>query len=386
MGEHLTEPKTLPSIHEIAPLDQGGVIARQGFLYQDHIAALFCLEMLRNPSLAEVWCETHDDIALIWKCDGGCSVEFVQVKSEDPGQFWSVALLCERPAGKAGTSVPERALARARCSEPTRFRMVTAVSVNEALKVLQLPRTGPARQTHRTAMDQLEAAITSKLGTLSGPNGMDCRAWLEASRWLVAESCHAVQNANTLELDRYLCQRGFVLLPEHREEHYKRLLQLVHEAAAARWDTTPGSKKITRAAFEAWVDRAARDFLFPSTGEAGGRLARKMKRAGLTAEVILLAEEFRLAYRRESLEEDFVAPSPHQRFIEDLRYNLHRRLVTLDSGQVEPGSSFLAQCLDTVQAVYAKHSAGIEVQETFAAGCMYDMTERCTHRFGAPEP
>ncbi len=378
--------KVLPSIHKLEPLDQGGVIARLGFQYQDHIAALFCLEMLRKPCLAEVWCETHDDIVLLWKCNGGSSVEFVQVKSEDPNQFWSVALLCERTAGKAGTSVAERALARARCLEPSRFRMVTAIGVNEALKVLQLSRTGPARETRRTAMEQLEAAMTSKLGAISGPNGMDCRAWLEATRWHVAESCDAVENANTLELDRYLCQRGFVLLPEQREEHYKRLLHLVHEAAAARWDTAPGSKKITRAAFEAWADRTARDFALPSTGEAGGRLARKMKRAGLTKEVILLAEEFRLAYRKRSLEEDFVAPSPYQRLIEDLRYSLHRRLVALDSGQVEPGSSFLAQCLDTVQAVYAKHSAGIEVQETFAVGCMYDITERCAHRFGAPEP
>jgi hypothetical protein len=48
----------LPSIYELAPFEQGGPIARTGFLYQDHIAARFCIEMLRNPNLLEVWCES----------------------------------------------------------------------------------------------------------------------------------------------------------------------------------------------------------------------------------------------------------------------------------------------------------------------------------------
>jgi hypothetical protein len=79
----------LPSIHNLPPLEQGGPIARAGFLYQDHIGARFCIEMLRNAKLAGVWCETLDDLTLIWTDGGQPTVEFVQVKSNDLGQMWT---------------------------------------------------------------------------------------------------------------------------------------------------------------------------------------------------------------------------------------------------------------------------------------------------------
>jgi Cap4, dsDNA endonuclease domain len=111
----------LPSIHALTPLEQGGPTARAGFLYQDHVAARFCIEMLRNPNLAAVWCETLDDITLLWTpSGGGVTVEFVQVKSIDLGQMWSIALICE--GGKK--SLVAHSLAQHRCHEPCCFRVV----------------------------------------------------------------------------------------------------------------------------------------------------------------------------------------------------------------------------------------------------------------------
>ncbi|WP_439370882.1 dsDNA nuclease domain-containing protein [Bradyrhizobium sp. DASA03120] len=57
--------ETLPSIFDLVPLEHGGPIARAGFLYQDHVAAKYCIEMLLDPALEQVWCETLDDITLI---------------------------------------------------------------------------------------------------------------------------------------------------------------------------------------------------------------------------------------------------------------------------------------------------------------------------------
>ena len=54
-----------PSIHGLRPREQGGVVARQGFAYHDHVAVAFYLQMLANPQLASVWCEADDDITLI---------------------------------------------------------------------------------------------------------------------------------------------------------------------------------------------------------------------------------------------------------------------------------------------------------------------------------
>jgi hypothetical protein len=84
----------LASIHSLSPLEEGGSIARSGFLYQDHVAARFCIEMVRDTCLLEVWCETEDDITLLWDRGDGIVVEFVQVKANELSQLWSVALLC----------------------------------------------------------------------------------------------------------------------------------------------------------------------------------------------------------------------------------------------------------------------------------------------------
>ncbi|MBK8616882.1 MAG: hypothetical protein IPN96_07170 [Anaerolineales bacterium] len=43
------------SIHNIKPLENGGTISRGGFIYQDHVAVSFLLEMATNDLLEEVW-------------------------------------------------------------------------------------------------------------------------------------------------------------------------------------------------------------------------------------------------------------------------------------------------------------------------------------------
>jgi hypothetical protein len=57
----------LPSIHDLEPLEKGGEVAREGFIYKDHVGAGFCLDMVELDELLQVWFETHDDITLIWE-------------------------------------------------------------------------------------------------------------------------------------------------------------------------------------------------------------------------------------------------------------------------------------------------------------------------------
>jgi hypothetical protein len=63
------EPPALPSVDDIKPDEEGGPIARAGFNYQDEIAVGFLIDLLENPSLLKVHCETHDDLVLVH--DGG---------------------------------------------------------------------------------------------------------------------------------------------------------------------------------------------------------------------------------------------------------------------------------------------------------------------------
>src|SRR5688572_27416124 len=96
------------SIYSLPPLETGGTRSRQGLAFQDHIAVGFCLDMLIDPELAEVWCETQDDITLLWRREAGLVVEFVQAKSHELNQLWSISELCKREGARAGTSIIER--------------------------------------------------------------------------------------------------------------------------------------------------------------------------------------------------------------------------------------------------------------------------------------
>jgi hypothetical protein len=42
------------SIHDLSPIETGGVEARQGFGLQDHVAAGFCIQMMKDTRLAQV--------------------------------------------------------------------------------------------------------------------------------------------------------------------------------------------------------------------------------------------------------------------------------------------------------------------------------------------
>src|SRR3954447_19915883 len=105
----------LPSIYDLPPIETGGVQNRKGIAFQDHVAAGFCLRMLEDEQLIEVWCETQDDITLVWRFDFGTIVEFAQAKSNELDKLWSISDLCVREKGKIGTSIVERSLAYDRC-------------------------------------------------------------------------------------------------------------------------------------------------------------------------------------------------------------------------------------------------------------------------------
>jgi hypothetical protein len=136
-----------PSVDDdAAPEEQGGPTARAGFNYQDEIAAGFLIEMLETPALVRVHCETHDDILLVWSVVHAeiAVAEFVQVKSGEPDKLWSVADLCRREKGAAGSSLFEQSLGRDKHRETSRFRVVTVRPRQRAKDpVPSLRRAGP---------------------------------------------------------------------------------------------------------------------------------------------------------------------------------------------------------------------------------------------------
>ncbi len=106
-------PRVFPSVEEATPSEEGGPIARTGFNYQDEIAMGFLLDMLEEPSILKVHCETHDDVILVSQSSLTQVVaEYVQVKGSEEDKYWSVADLCVKVKGKAGSSIYETSLER----------------------------------------------------------------------------------------------------------------------------------------------------------------------------------------------------------------------------------------------------------------------------------
>jgi Cap4-like dsDNA endonuclease family protein len=103
-AQELPETKRWPSIDHARPSEQGGSIARIGFTYQDEVAVGFLIDMLSDPLILKIHCETHDDIVVVRTADSLAIAEFVQVKGAELDKLWSVADLCRRENGP-GTSI-----------------------------------------------------------------------------------------------------------------------------------------------------------------------------------------------------------------------------------------------------------------------------------------
>ncbi len=212
----------LPSIYDLAPLEQGGRIARQGFDYQDHVGASFCLDMLEGTDLSEVWFEKHDDIALLWNKDGNKAVEFVQVKFEDRPSRWSPSALTQRDTKNGqpviGTSLLEKSLSHSRCKEKTHFRIVTRTDVNVDLSVLKDQLGCKERSINQNKINYLIEEIIQILGVVSS-HGVTIQDWVNCCFWdKRPDSTESISNGNRLRLERIARERNHYLASDQRDE------------------------------------------------------------------------------------------------------------------------------------------------------------------------
>jgi hypothetical protein len=371
------QPSGLPSIHVLVPLEEGGSIARTGFAYQDHVAAGYCIQMLRNPDLQEVWCETEDDITLLWKGSPGVEVEFVQVKSDDPLQLWSVALLCAEGA----KSIAAKSLAHDRCEEPCRFRILTRCSVNKDLRVLQRPLDDPERGLCKPSMLELHKEVCMRLGDVQSARGRSISHWLAEMVWEVAESAKALEQRNLAELDEYLEGIGQPLFSDQRRDLYDRLLRRVQQASFPTWAEGGAKKKVQRQFLSQWLLGQLNAVKGIATGKAGQVMRGKMNDANIPGGTIETADDLRREQRRRDIDPKYLT-DPQARLAEqEAIASLNELLAQLGSGALqESGSQFHARCLAALSQIRAVHPA---VQLSLLQGVMYVATERCRHRFKA---
>lgn len=378
----------LKSVFDSAPPDLGGVYARQGFAYQDDVAARFYIEMLSNQNLVEVSCETYDDIVLIWKDTEAKVAEFVQVKAEHPDQLWSVAKLCEKtkstknPKG-GGTSIVERNLCRDQYEELSWFRVVTCRQVNSELEVLTRSREHEHRLMSYDPFKKLAEKVGTKVGGFKSQKGNDTSYWLTNACWDVIPE-NEISTLNEMALSKVLFKMGELYDPDTIRTIYSNLRTLAKNTAefgVDRWPQKRVSKDKLLGKIRDWIQP------FPSSGKAA-RLERKLTDAGLDATYYKAAKDLQHFYLKRKRSAPYLIADQAENIEHEVLDVLHGLRSSLDSGALSSSSvKFHEQCLKAVkEIVSAPQPDSRALHPGYLAGCMYEITARCRHRFTRLKP
>jgi len=382
----LKQARTSKSIHDLPPLETGGVEARRGFSIQDHVGVQFCLELLSELRLKEVWFETQDDLTLIWDNNGHDEVEFIQVKGSEFNQLWSVAKLCERKGrdGEAivGTSILERSLAYDRCSEPCCFRVVTARPVQDELSPLTHKLGSQGRISSQREIDKLIAVVGVRVGDFKSENGNGHDYWLRHAAWDEIHSQESVKSANLIKLAELVEAQGEYLFTDQREELYQRLLTRVNNAALARWHDDAEKKKLRKIDFRAWFTQQLANLIRPAVLGGGRLVQEKMARAQIPQDTIETAKEQRRRYREESLKPQYLLTRDLRLIDDEVTAALQDLRSQLDAGTItDLGVQFHARCLQRLTELCDQLPISPKPPLVFLHGCMYNIVDRCLHRF-----
>ncbi len=380
----------LQSIYAIEG-DDGGRIARTGFNYQDHIGACFCLEMLEDEHLIEIWFEYLDDITLFWKNGDSILIEFVQVKSEDRLSRWSISSLTERSNGSG--SLFEKSLQNACCLEPSIFRIVTGVDVNRELDVLKLRLDSDERRNRIDEITNISNEIISRLGNFSSLNCTTIHDWAKRCYWdKRSDSEDDLTSINTYRLTKIVSRDINPIAPDHGEEVYKKLLAKVKDASSKDRSLYPSIYKITKNDMKSWLIGAVSNIT--TVEQKTKKLERKLSEANLRSDIIQNAKQLRLQYAfdRQKYLGSYNNAQKYNSVETEVTSVLNRELSGLDSGRInENGVQFHDRCIQELHNLkenskLISNSPLADVPESYLVGCMYYRTNRCVHRFMRPSP
>ncbi|WP_437796417.1 dsDNA nuclease domain-containing protein [Sorangium sp. So ce693] len=379
------------SYRDLAPLEEGGRTAREGFAYQDHVTATKCLDMLLPHGPSEVWCEAEDDIVLVWSVGGAEEFEFVQVKAHNLGQAWTVAKLCAREPAKDGkakkASIVEKSLAHDRGKEACRFRLVTTWAPEAVLNVLSTPLM--ARSSPQVVPDLGAAtkAIEDQLGgTHNSPNGHSMGFWVERTTWEHRATVDDIKNENIVKLNRVLDIAGESLAPDQCDELYALLFAKVQDAALAHAVTHKLDKRLLRDALRQWLLGRAKRIQHPTHSGGTGPLVTKLTEAAIDASLIEGAKEMRRHYVAEARVPKYLPADDRETIELEVVATLHALKVALDSGKYTDDSrEFLERCQDELRKM-RDTLAGHRPSNSLLYGCMYEIMNRCLHRLARATP
>lgn len=386
MGKKKTPAnQTKPSYRDLDPLEQGGPIARRGFAYQDHVAAGKCLDMLLDGGPSEVWCEAEDDIVLVWLIQTEECFEFVQVKSNELDQLWSLAKLCEKEPGKdgkgPGACIVEKSLAHDRGDGKCRFRIVTCREPNSDLAVLKLDLDHPARAKADSGITEVVQTVQGRVGAFTSGNGNGVEFWVQRTVWECKATINDLKNENLVKLDKIIFQESGHLAPDQKEELYAKLLRKVYDASLACGKTQKPLKRITKDALRTWLLQQMTELAKPASAGRSDVLENKLKEGGLGGDEIEAAKEQRRTYRQSVLQQKFLDLDDRRAVEAEVQARLMRLKAQLDAGEVdESGVQFHCRCLKELEALRDSLTTKQKPLVGLLYGLMYDIMNRCQHR------
>lgn len=229
--------------------DSGGVAGRIGYDYQAHVAASFVLQMIADPALVQVECETADDVTLRWDREGLAQTEYVQVKTTDADGKWGIGELTARTASSPGSSIMEKSLDCDRYPGAPLFRFVSSRDVRGDLSLFKLPRE--ARSASHPGLNALIARFGKKHPQYRSPNNRTTQDWAANLLWEVEESEAALERKNILNLLQQAESQGERPSTALVEQAYDNLLKRVAAASKASRVTAAQAKALPRA--DAWI-------------------------------------------------------------------------------------------------------------------------------------
>jgi hypothetical protein len=200
--------------------------------------------------------------------------------------------------------------------------------------------------------------------------------------WEVRHSIENVRNANLDKLRRLVERQGGYLFSDQLDDLYANILTMVRSASAADWGIDPTRKKFMRQAVKEWFDEqlAHRRHPIPATG--GTALKRKMEQAAIVVSEVESSLEARRHYLAERLRPQYLSLTEIEHVEGEVAATLHALRAQLDAGEIaDSGVAFHARCISALQDLQRSMPTSRTVPLVFLIGCMYNIADRCTHRF-----
>jgi hypothetical protein len=191
-----------------------------------------------------------------------------------------------------------------------------------------------------------------------------------------------IEAANILKVWELAQKHGQVLLPDQARTVYERLLTRVLRAGNADWDTELEAKVFKRAEFITWFEKAIYDAAHPGKGGAGKTLEEKLTDAKVADDIIETARTLRLTYLGRLFTPRYSDPEKRAELETEIDARLMRLRQKIDSGELEvSGPTFHSMCMDAIDQVHNELPIKDRPPLPNLYGFMYNLADRCTHRF-----